>query len=69
MRVSEVPVALSSLNKGDVFILDLGLKLILFCGPTSNKVMRWHTLMLDFVVVVAIVGVVDDIVAFIVGCC
>jgi hypothetical protein len=38
VRVSEVPVTNASLNKGDVFILDLGLKIFVFCGPTSNKV-------------------------------
>jgi hypothetical protein len=38
--VNEVPVSASSLNKGDVFILDLGLKLYVFCGPTSNKMER-----------------------------
>jgi advillin len=37
VRVTEVPTALSSLNKGDVFILDLGLKLFLFNGPNANK--------------------------------
>lgn len=37
VRVKEVPVALASLNKGDVFILDLGLKLFIFNGPTANK--------------------------------
>ena len=37
VRVREVPVALASLNKGDVFILDQGLKLFIFNGPTANK--------------------------------
>ena len=32
-RVTEVPNQKSSLNKGDVFILDKGLELFLFCGP------------------------------------
>jgi len=40
VRVSEVPVSSASLNKGDVFILDLGLKLFIFSGPTSNKLER-----------------------------
>lgn len=37
VRVSEVPVAATSLNKGDVFILDQGLKIFLFNGPSANK--------------------------------
>jgi advillin len=37
VRVTEVPVAVSSLNKGDVFILDKGLSLFIFNGPTANK--------------------------------
>jgi len=37
VRAQEVPVQLSSLNKGDVFILDKGLKIFLFNGPTANK--------------------------------
>jgi len=37
VRVNEVPTALASLNKGDVFILDKGLKIFLFNGPTANK--------------------------------
>lgn len=37
VRVSEVPVALASLNKGDVFILDKGLKIYVFNGPLANK--------------------------------
>jgi hypothetical protein len=37
VRVNEVPVAISSLNQGDVFILDKGLKIFLFNGPTANK--------------------------------
>jgi hypothetical protein len=40
VRVSQVPLALSSLNKGDVFILDAGLKIYLFNGPTSNNFER-----------------------------
>jgi gelsolin len=34
--VREVPAHTSSLNKGDVFILDLGLKLIQFVGPKAG---------------------------------
>jgi gelsolin len=34
--VREVPAHASSLNKGDVFILDLGLKLIQFVGPKAG---------------------------------
>ena len=37
VRVKEVPVAASSLNSGDVFILDAGLSLYIFNGPTANK--------------------------------
>lgn len=37
VRVSSVSVSKSSLNKGDVFILDKGLKIFLFNGPTANK--------------------------------
>ena len=37
VRVSEVPLSRSSLNHGDVFILDAGLKIYLFNGPTSNN--------------------------------
>lgn len=37
VRVTEVPTALASLNKGDVFILDKGLKIFLFNGPAANK--------------------------------
>eukprot|EP01035_Chromulina_nebulosa_P040412 gene40412-54657_t len=37
VTVTEKPVALSSLNKGDVFILDLGLTIFIFNGPTSNR--------------------------------
>lgn len=36
-RVKEVANEMKSLNKGDVFILDKGLELYLFCGPESNK--------------------------------
>ena len=39
-RVKEVPNEKSSLNKGDVFILDMGLELFIFCGPDSNKYER-----------------------------
>jgi hypothetical protein len=37
VRVSSVPVAASSLNRDDVFILDKGLRIFLFNGPTANK--------------------------------
>lgn len=37
VRVREVPVAPASLNKGDVFILDLGLTLFVFNGPNANR--------------------------------
>jgi hypothetical protein len=37
VRVTEVPVALGSLNSGDVFVLDQGLRLFIFNGPKSNK--------------------------------
>lgn len=37
VRTNEVPVTSASLNKGDVFILDTGLKIYIFNGPTANK--------------------------------
>jgi hypothetical protein len=37
VRVSEKPCEASSLNKGDVFILDMGLTIYLFNGVDSNK--------------------------------
>ncbi len=37
VRVKEVSVSAGSLNSDDVFILDKGLKLFLFNGPTANK--------------------------------
>ncbi len=37
VRVTEVPLNKSSLNSGDVFILDAGLKLYVFNGKSSNK--------------------------------
>lgn len=37
VRVKEVPLASSSLNTGDVFILDMGLNLFLYFGKDSNK--------------------------------
>lgn len=37
VRVSEVALNISSLNKGDVFILDAGLTIYLFNGPYANK--------------------------------
>ena len=37
VRVKEVPVTTASLNSGDVFILDQGLSLFIFNGPTANK--------------------------------
>ena len=36
-RVREVPVINTSLNSDDVFILDMGLMLYIFNGPTANK--------------------------------
>lgn len=37
VRTNEVPVAATSLNEGDVFILDMGLKLFLWWGGSANK--------------------------------
>eukprot|EP00286_Rhodomonas_abbreviata_P015931 CAMPEP_0181317536 /NCGR_PEP_ID=MMETSP1101-20121128/16522_1 /TAXON_ID=46948 /ORGANISM="Rhodomonas abbreviata, Strain Caron Lab Isolate" /LENGTH=809 /DNA_ID=CAMNT_0023424939 /DNA_START=45 /DNA_END=2470 /DNA_ORIENTATION=+ len=37
VRVAEVPLKLSSLCQGDVFILDAGLTLYVFNGPTANR--------------------------------
>lgn len=37
VRISNVPVARTSLNSGDVFLLDSGLKIYLFNGPKANK--------------------------------
>lgn len=37
VRVREVPLALASLNRGDVFILDKGLTIYLFNGTEANK--------------------------------
>ncbi|RYD76251.1 MAG: hypothetical protein EOP84_17160, partial [Verrucomicrobiaceae bacterium] len=37
VRVSSVAVSKASLNRGDVFILDQGLKIFLFNGPGANK--------------------------------
>lgn len=37
VKVTEVPIQLSSLNKGDVFILDMGLTLFIFNGESANK--------------------------------
>ena len=36
VRVKEVPLASSSLCQGDVFILDAGLKIFIFNGPSAN---------------------------------
>jgi hypothetical protein len=36
VRVREVPVNASSLTQGDVYILDAGLLIYIFCGPTAN---------------------------------
>jgi hypothetical protein len=36
-RVSEVPMVRASLNDGDVFILDMGLKMFQWNGKTANK--------------------------------
>lgn len=40
VRVTPVPVDRASLNKGDVFILDAGLQIYVFNGPTSNSAER-----------------------------
>lgn len=40
VRVKEVPLSNSSLNTGDVFILDMGLNLYLYFGESSNKAER-----------------------------
>lgn len=37
VRVQQVPLAKSSLNKGDVFILDAGLLIYIFNGPKANR--------------------------------
>jgi advillin len=37
VRTHQVELAASSINDGDVFILDLGMKLFLWCGSTANK--------------------------------
>ena len=37
VRVSPVPVTTASLCQGDVFILDAGLKIYIFNGPTANN--------------------------------
>lgn len=37
VRVKEVPLSHTSLNKGDVFILDAGLIIYIFNGPKANK--------------------------------
>lgn len=36
VRVTQVPLEPSSLNAGDVFLLDAGVSLILYCGSASN---------------------------------
>lgn len=36
-RSKQVPLEKASLTKGDVFILDAGLKIYQFNGPTANK--------------------------------
>jgi len=36
VRVSQVPMAAASLNAGDVFLLDAGAELVLYCGSASN---------------------------------
>lgn len=36
VRVKEVPTQASSLTQGDVYILDAGLLIYIFCGPTAN---------------------------------
>jgi hypothetical protein len=37
VRVKQVPLAVSSLNQGDVFILDLGLKLYQWNGTSASR--------------------------------
>ena len=37
VRISEVPLAKSSLNRSDCFILDKGLTILVFNGPEANK--------------------------------
>jgi len=37
VRVSEVPLSSTSLNKGDVFILDAGFQLFIFNGDNANR--------------------------------
>lgn len=37
IRAAEVDVKASSLNEGDVFLLDMGLKLFLWCGKEANS--------------------------------
>lgn len=37
VRINEVAVSAASLNKGDVFLLDMGLKIYLFNGSNANK--------------------------------
>lgn len=41
IRVNEVSLKWSSLNSGDVFVLDLGLHLIQWNGKDSNKDERY----------------------------
>lgn len=36
VRVTQVPLAAASLNEGDVFLLDAGEGLVLYCGSASN---------------------------------
>ena len=36
MRVTEVPLAASSLNDGDVFVADLGARLFVWSGAAAN---------------------------------
>lgn len=37
VRVREVPLSNTSLNTGDVFILDAGLKIFIYNGATANR--------------------------------
>ncbi len=40
VRVEEIPSTTHSLNKGDVFILDTGLKIYIYNGANSNRYQR-----------------------------
>lgn len=40
MLITQVPLAVGSLNKGDVFILDAGEKIMLWMPPESGRMER-----------------------------